>query len=302
MAGRIPREFIDQLLSRIDIVELIDGRVKLKKAGKNYHACCPFHNEKTPSFTVAQDKQFYHCFGCGAHGSAIGFLMEYERMSFPDAIEELAADLGLEVPHEGGTHHGPDNSPVYDILEQAAEFYAQQLRQHPAAPQAVQYLKDRGLSGAIAAEYRLGFAPPGWDNLLGALGKDDKALNALRLAGLISEPEGKRYDRFRERIVFPIRDGRGRIIGFGGRVMGDGSPKYLNSPETPVFHKGRELYGLFEARKATRQFDRIMVVEGYMDVLALAQFGIRNAVATLGTATTPEHLEKLFRATSEVVF
>jgi len=312
MAGMIPQTFIDDLLSRADIVEVINQRVPLKRAGHEYKACCPFHDEKTPSFTVSPTKQFYHCFGCGAHGTALGFLMEYDRLSFPEAIEELASSLGLEVPREDGVPQGPDHRPIYDMLEQAARHYAWQLRHHAEAARAIDYLKRRGLSGGIAAEYRIGFAPPGWDNLLQSLGRTAGDIDRLRDAGLISEPDGKRYDRLRDRIIFPIRDNRGRVVGFGGRVLeggaggsappGKAAPKYLNSPETAVFHKGRELYGLYEARQAVKDLDRLLVVEGYMDVVALAQHGIRNAVATLGTATTADHLDRLYRATPEVVF
>jgi len=303
MAGRIPPEFIDQLLGRVDIVDIIDSRVHLKKAGKDYQALCPFHTEKSPSFTVSQDKQFYHCFGCGAHGTAIGFLMDYEHMSFPEAIEELAHRAGLEVPRSGGpVSKGPDLEPAYRILEQADSFFQRQLRDHPRAGQAVAYLKERGLSGEVAKAFGLGYAPPGWDNLLRTLGRDNDSVQQLVQQGLLVEQPGKRYDRFRDRIMFPIRDRRGRCIGFGGRIMGDDKPKYLNSPETPLFHKGRELYGLFEVRKALRHIDRLLIVEGYMDVIALAQFGIRYAVATLGTATTAEHLELLFRVCRELVF
>jgi len=304
MHGKIPQQFIDELLSRVDIVEVINARVPLKKAGREFQACCPFHGEKTPSFTVSPTKQFYHCFGCGAHGTALGFLMEYDRLSFPEAIEELATQMGMEVPREASFENGPDHRPIYDLLDRVAGFYANQLREHPEAPRAVDYLKQRGLSGEIAGTFRLGFAPPGWDNVLKRFGGDAQKLKVLRDAGLIQEKEGedKRYDRLRDRIIFPIRDGRGRVIGFGGRLLGDGKPKYLNSPETPVFHKGRELYGLYEARQTHRKLEQILVVEGYMDVVALAQFDIRNAVATLGTATTAEHLNRLYRATSELVF
>ena len=302
MAGTIPQHFIDELIARADIVELIGRRVPLKKAGREFQACCPFHSEKTPSFTVSPTKQFYHCFGCGAHGTALGFLMEYDRLSFPEAVEELAGSLGLEVPHEAVFEQGPDRRPLYDLLDRAADYYAQQLRTHPTARQAVDYLQGRGLSGDVAAAYRLGYAPPGWENALKAFGGDNTKIARLRDAGLITEQDGKRYDRLRERIIFPIRDTRGRVIGFGGRLLGEGKPKYLNSPETPVFHKGRELYGLYESRQAEANPPRLLVVEGYMDVIALAQFGIRCAVATLGTATTRDHLEKLYRATSEVVF
>ncbi len=304
MAGRIPPEFIDQLLSRVDIVDVINPRTQLKKAGKDYQALCPFHTEKSPSFTVSQDKQFYHCFGCGAHGSAIGFLMDYDHMSFPEAVEELSEMAGLEVPRESGgtTEAKPDPQPAYQVLEQADRFYRGQLRQHAQAARATEYLKSRGLSGKIAAEFGLGYAPPGWDNLRSQLDKSAGQHRLLVENGLLIEQEQKCYDRFRDRIMFPIRDRRGRTIGFGGRVMGDDKPKYLNSPETPLFHKGHELYGLYEASQALRRIDRLMVVEGYMDVIALAQFGIRYAVATLGTATTGDHLERLFRVCRELVF
>lgn len=306
MAGRIPQSFIDELMTRVDIVEVIDARVPLKKAGREYTARCPFHEEKSPSFTVSPAKQFFHCFGCGAHGTAIGFLMDYEHLEFPEAVEELARGVGMEVEREGGVGPRPpqeDRSALYDVLARADRFFREQLRRHPQARRAVDYLKRRGLSGAIAAEFGIGFAPPGWNNLLQALGDTDAAKEALVTAGLvIRKDNGRLHDRFRDRIMFPIRDRRGRTIAFGGRVLGDESPKYLNSPETPLFHKGRELYGLYEARKALRDIGRLIVVEGYMDAVALAQFGIRYAVATLGTATTHEHLERLFRVTPEVVF
>ncbi|MEW6646764.1 MAG: DNA primase [Pseudomonadota bacterium] len=305
MAGRIPQQFIDELISRVDIVDVIDARVPLKKKGREHVACCPFHNEKTPSFTVSQDKQFYHCFGCGAHGTALGFLMEYEHLDFVEAVEKLAADIGLTVPREGGdnTPRGPSPQPLYELMEQSAQFYQQQLRRHQQRQRAVDYLKKRGLSGEIAAAFGIGYAPDGWDNLLQALGQDKEQQDRLLTVGMLIEKDnGSRYDRFRDRIMFPIRDYRGRVIAFGGRILDKGEPKYLNSPETPIFHKGRELYGLFEAKQALREIPRLLVVEGYMDVVALAQFGIRNAVATLGTAVTKEHLERLFRTTSEVVF
>ena len=303
MTGRIPPEFIEQLLSRVDIVDVIDKRIPLRKAGAEFQALCPFHSEKTPSFTVSPRKQFYHCFGCGAHGTAIGFVMEYDRLSFPDVVQELAREVGLEVPRTGDGERAPDYAPVYELLAGAGEFFRTQLRDHPQAGHAVEYLKDRGLTGAIAKDYAIGYAPPGWDNLIRQLGGAPGAMERLRLAGLISEPSpGRVYDRFRDRVIFPIRDQRGRIVGFGGRVLGDDKPKYLNSPETPVFHKGRELYGLYEARQALREIPSLLVVEGYMDVVALAQHGIRNVVATLGTATTPDHLERLFRVAPEVVF
>ncbi|MBI3777579.1 MAG: DNA primase [Gammaproteobacteria bacterium] len=306
MAGRIPKQFIDELLTRSDIVDVIDSYVPLKKAGKDYKACCPFHEEKTPSFTVSVDKQFYHCFGCGAHGSAIGFLMDYEHMSFVEAVEDLAARAGLKVPKEAGVFTGPDKDSGTDLLEimrEAARFYRQQLREHPQAGRAVDYLKRRGITGEIAHEFGLGFAPDGWDNLLRALGKDDASREALARAGLVVKKDsGGYYDRFRDRVMFPIEDHRGRVVAFGGRVIDKGEPKYLNSPETPLFHKGRELYGLFHAREAIKRENRVLVVEGYMDVVALAQFGVDFAVATLGTATTRDHLERLFRHAPEVIF
>ena len=312
MAGRIPQQFIDDLLNRVDIVEVIDSRVPLKKKGKEYSACCPFHSEKTPSFTVSQNKQFYHCFGCKANGSAIGFLMEYEHLSFPDAIEELARSQGIEVPYEGGQRPDPEvkkaQTDLYDLMQQADQFYQQQLRQHADAQTAVNYLKERGLSGEVAKDFGIGFAPDGWDNLIKAIGNTPEREKALVTAGmLIKKDNGKCYDRFRDRIMFPIRDRRGRCIAFGGRILpkeqpNDKDAKYLNSPETPLFHKGRELYGLYEARQALRDIPRLMVVEGYMDVVALAQFDVRYAVATLGTATTADHLQRLFQLTSEVVF
>ncbi|KPK56702.1 MAG: DNA primase [Thiotrichales bacterium SG8_50] len=305
MAGRIPQEFIDELMNRVDIVEVIDARVPLKKAGREYVACCPFHNEKTPSFTVSSTKQFYHCFGCGAHGTALGFLIEYEHMDFVEAVETLAAQVGLDVPRvAGAARGGSDQHPdLYAITAEADQFFRRQLRHHPQAQRAVDYLKGRGLSGEIAQRYGIGYAPPGWDTLLRTLGDSIERQELLVSAGLlIRKDDNKRYDRFRDRVMFPIRDRRGRTIAFGGRVIGEDTPKYLNSPETPIFHKGRELYGLWEARQALREIPRLLVVEGYMDVVALAQFGINNAVATLGTATTAEHLERLFRITSEVVF
>ncbi len=304
--SRIPQSFIDDLLTRLDIVNVVDSRVKLKKAGKNYSACCPFHQEKTPSFTVSPDKQFYYCFGCGASGNALGFVMEFERHGFIDAVESLAKTAGLEVPKE----RGPDTSKqdfrrkkLFDILDEASQFYQNQLKSHSRKHQAVKYLQDRGLSGHIAKDFGLGYAPPGRDNLLLALGKNEESVSLLIDAGLVihKEEEKKTYDRFRHRITFPIKDTRGRVIGFGGRVLGDDKPKYLNSPETSVFHKGRELYGLHEACKE-RKLERLLVVEGYMDVIALAQYGIRNTVATLGTACGEEHLKLAFRYVSEIIF
>lgn len=306
MAGRIPQTFVDELLDRVDLVELIDSRVKLRKSGKNYMACCPFHDEKTPSFSVNADKQFYHCFGCGVSGNAIGFLMEYERRSFPEAIEYLAQQQGMEVPreqdHDDARHK--QRQEVHGILDRAARYYQEQLRSHPAAGQARDYLKGRGLTGLIAQRFGLGYAPPGWDNLLKALGEAPGERQLLIEAGMLVQKEGqdRYYDRFRERIMFPIRDIRGRVIAFGGRVLTDEKPKYLNSPETEVFHKSRELYGLYEAIQANRHLERLLVVEGYMDVVALAQFEISFATATLGTAASEQHLEKAFRYVPEVVF
>ncbi len=318
MAGLIPQTFIDDLLHRVDIVEVVDKRVPLKKAGKNYQACCPFHNEKTPSFSVQPEKQFFYCFGCGAGGNAIGFVMEYDKVSFPEAVETLARDAGLEVPREESkaeTRRQSENSKLLDCLETASKFYQYQLRQHPAKQSAVNYLKSRGLSGEVARDFALGFAPPGWDNLLSATGTDEEQTKSLLRAGLIIERSKQKeqadetgevergfYDRFRDRIMFPIRDSRGRTVAFGGRVLGDDKPKYLNSPETPVFHKGSELYGLYESKRCNEKFKRLLLVEGYMDVIALAQMGVRNAVATLGTATSEKHLSRMFRAVSEIVF
>ena len=304
MAGRIPQDFIDSLIARSDIVEIIDDRVPLKKAGREYEACCPFHGEKTASFKVSPSKQFYHCFGCGAHGTALGFLMEYERLDFREAIELLAERCGMTVPDTGGPSDGaPDLRPIYELLDHAASWYRRQLREHSGAKAAVDYLKGRGLTGEIARDYGLGFAPPGWDNLLKHLDPEGNKIRLLESAGLVVERTGGGcYDRFRDRIMFPIHDRRGRTIGFGGRVLGDDTPKYLNSPETPVFHKGRELYGRWQAAGRGGRLDRLIVVEGYMDVVALAQHGITNAVATLGTAATPEHLDALFRLTPSIVF
>jgi len=308
MAGMIPQSFIDDLLDRIDIVDTVDSRVKLRKTGKNYSACCPFHDEKTPSFTVSPDKQFYYCFGCGASGNALGFVMDYERLSFPEAIESLARVAGLEVPREvqseAQVKREQERKSIYSLLEKADDFYQQQLRHHPSKHMAVNYLKGRGLDGKTAKDYGVGFAPPGWDNLLKALAQNDDDKHLLIEGGMLihHEQDKKLYDRFRHRIMFPIRDTRGRVIGFGGRVLGDDKPKYLNSPETPVFHKSQELYGLYEARLAYRELPRLLVVEGYMDVVSLAQFGIRYGVATLGTACGEDHLDKAFKYTNEVVF
>ncbi len=312
MAGHIPRSFIDDLLARLDIVDIIDTRVKLKKKGKNYGACCPFHNEKTPSFSVSQEKQFYHCFGCGAHGNAIDFLMEFDRLEFVEAIEELASYLGLDVPREqrsggnGSFQSGPQASSsekrnLYDLMGSIAQFYRNQLKQ-PASKVAIEYLKDRGLSGEIVQKFGIGYVADEWDLVRKNFGQNKENQDMLVTGGmLIENDKGNRYDRFRGRVMFPIRDRRGRVIGFGGRVLGDGTPKYLNSPETPIFHKGKELYGLYEVLQAYREPPQILVVEGYMDVVALAQYGIDYSVASLGTSTTGDHLQVLFRQTSTVV-
>ncbi|OQK16863.1 DNA primase [Methyloprofundus sedimenti] len=302
MAGKIPRSFIDDLLARVDIVDLVDSYVPLKKSGSSYVARCPFHTEKTPSFVVTRNKQLYHCFGCDAGGNAINFLMDYSHLNFVEAVEDLADFVGVPVPRESANRAiKKDNvTEIFQVLEQVAGFYVQQLRENESAKVAIDYLKSRGLSGEIAREYQIGFAPDGWDTLL-------KRFNARQLieAGLaIPKENGSVYDRFRGRVVFPIRDRRsrkGQVLGFGGRVLDDSLPKYLNSPETAVFHKGREVYGLYELLARNSKPERIVVVEGYMDVIALAQFGAACAVATLGTATSKEHLELLFRFSSEIV-
>jgi len=298
MSGSIPDSFIEEVLARSDIVELIERRVPLKRSGSEFQACCPFHDEKTPSFTVSPRKQFYHCFGCGAHGSAIGFLMQYDGLEFRDAVEELARAAGLEVPSSGPRQPRPEAS-LYDVLRDCAKFYLEQLRGHP---EAVEYLKGRGLSGEICRDFEIGFAPAGWDGLIKHLGTDAKKIDLLKRAGMLSIGNSGPYDKFRNRIMFPIHDRRGRVIAFGGRALTDDGPKYLNSPETDLYHKGRELYGLYLARQRSSRLDNIIVVEGYMDVVALAQFGFKNVVATSGTATTPVQVELLFRAADTVVF
>ncbi len=300
MAGRIPQDFIDDLVDRADIVEVIGARVQLKKAGREYKAPCPFHNEKTPSFTVSPQKGFYHCFGCGAHGTVLGFLLEFDRLEFPEAVEELAHITGMTVPRDEQTERRTPSAPVYETLAKAASIYQQALKNDQPASD---YLKDRGLSGETVRDFGIGYAPAGWDFLLQQFPDRDDVRRNLLSAGLIAPRDsGGFYDRFRERVIFPIRDGRGRVVAFGGRITGDGEPKYLNSPETAVFHKGRELYGLYEARRAARDVNAIIVVEGYMDVVSLAGHGVSNAVATLGTATTSDHLKRLFRATRAVTF
>jgi DNA primase len=297
----IPQSFIQDLLHRVDIVDVVDRHVKLKRAGANYVACCPFHSEKSPSFTVSQTKQFYHCFGCGAHGTAISFLMEHTGLGFIDAVKELAQMTGMTVPEvrsDNDSQRREDVEELHEALATAARHFRSQLRD---APNAIDYLKRRGLSGEIAKAYGIGYAPDGWQNLEKAF--SDYSAPVLLTAGLVKQnDEGRRYDVFRNRIMFPIIDVRGHVIGFGGRVLDSGEPKYLNSPETPVFEKGRELYGLFQARRAIRDVGRVIVVEGYMDVVALAQHGVEYAVATLGTATTPQHVQKLLRQTDEIVY
>ncbi|MBY7668469.1 DNA primase [Vibrio anguillarum] len=310
MAGHIPRSFIDDLLARLDIVDIIDARVKLKKKGKNYGACCPFHNEKTPSFSVSQEKQFYHCFGCGVHGNAIDFMMEYERLEFVEAIEELASFVGLEVPREQRSSGHFSSAPkanseekrtLYDLMGSIAQFYRNQLKV-PANRHAIEYLKDRGLSGEIVQKFGIGYIADEWDLVRKNFGQQQESQEMLVTGGmLIENDKGNRYDRFRGRIMFPIRDRRGRVIGFGGRVTGDGTPKYLNSPETPIFQKGKELYGLYDVMQAYREPPQVLVVEGYMDVVALAQYGVDYSVASLGTSTTGDHLQLLFRQTNTVV-
>lgn len=308
MAGQIPQRFIDDLLARVDVVEVVGERVPLKKAGRNYSGLCPFHQEKTPSFTVSADKQFYHCFGCGAHGNALRFLMEYDKLRFPEAVEQLAARQGIEVPREGADDPRAQarerkRQEGVNLLELSASFFRERLKM-PEGQAAREYLARRGLSSEVQRDFGIGYAPDDWEALKRHLGQRGIPEPVQVEYGLLvhREESGRTYDRFRDRVMFPIRDVRGRTIAFGGRVLGDAKPKYLNSPETPVFHKGRELYGLFEARQANPRLERVVIVEGYMDVVALAQFGIRNAVATLGTSTSEDHLARLFRLVSEVVF
>ncbi len=298
----IPPDFIQQLLARVDIVDVVDKHVKLKKAGQNYSACCPFHNEKSPSFSVSPQKQFYHCFGCGAHGSAISFLMEYAGMGFRDSVRELAEGVGLTMPQEANSgesiERAREAASLGEVMSAARDFYRRELKN---SSKAIEYFKGRGVSGEIAAKFGLGYAPDDWQGLKGAV--EDYTAGALSECGLvIDNDEGRRYDRFRDRVMFPILDQRGNVIGFGGRIIGQGEPKYLNSPETPLFEKGRELYGLFQARRSIRDQQTAIVVEGYMDVVALAQNGVENAVATLGTATTPTHVLKLLRMADNLVF
>jgi len=306
MAGRIPQPFIDEVVARSDIVEIIGARVPLKKSGREYKACCPFHSEKSPSFWVSPDKQFYHCFGCGAHGTVVGFLMQYEKLGFLDAVADLAERAGLELPREAQSAREPGGGDLYDVMARASRFFEQNLAD---SPRARGYLDSRGIDAPTCAKFALGYAPDSWNALLNRFGTHEDERRRLLQAGLIIERDAHAaraqagfYDRFRDRLMFPIRDSRGRVLAFGGRVIDQGEPKYLNSPETPLFHKGRELYGLYEARQARTDFKRLMIVEGYMDVVRLHQAGITYAVATLGTATTQEHLHKIFRITSELAF
>lgn len=307
MAGKIPREFIDDLLARTDIVEIVDSRVKLKKSGKNFSACCPFHNEKTPSFTVSQDKQFYHCFGCGVHGNAISFIMEFDRLEFVEAIDELARLHGLEVPREQGSgrEFKPQNREQtdsdYALMEKVTRYFQHQFKHHKNGASAISYLKQRGLSGEIVKQWEIGYAPPEWDGVLNTFGSTASSRTQLIDLKLINQNDnGKQYDFFRGRIMFPIRDKRGRVCGFGGRIIEGDGPKYLNSPETRIFHKGYELFGYYHTRQQ-RNIERVMIVEGYMDVVALSQFGIDYATAALGTATTQEHMAMIMRSHHEIV-
>jgi len=299
----IPQSFIQELLNRLDIVDVVERYVPLKKAGANYVACCPFHNEKTPSFSVSPAKQFYHCFGCGAHGSAISFVMEHQGLSFPEAVEDLAKHIGLPVPHESTQREQETRAAqaagLPEMMQQALHYYREQLKH---SEKAIAYFKGRGVSGEIAARFGLGYAPEGWQNLEQVFGDYTQSTTLLETGLIIENDEGRRYDRFRDRVMFPILNVRGNVIGFGGRVLGAGEPKYLNSPETALFQKGQELYGLFQARNAIRASGRVLVVEGYMDVVALVQHGVAYAVATLGTATTPVHVQKLLRVADEIIF
>ena len=305
--GNIPRAFIDDLLHRADIVQVIQQRLPLKKAGANYKACCPFHSEKTPSFNVNPQKQFYHCFGCGASGDVLKFIMAYDGLSFVEAVEQLAGFYGMEVPFEKPSEQALEQQKqqqtLYDVMHQVTKYYRHQLREHPQSDRAKAYLKQRGLNAEVAKAFVIGYAPNGWQNLQSGLKADAHLTQQLiELGMLVKKETGRIYDRFRDRIMFPIRDLRGRVIAFGGRILTDEQPKYLNSPETPIFHKSDILYGLYEMKQSRQSFDHIIVVEGYMDVVALAQFGVGNAVATLGTATTEAHLKLLFRQVNEIVF
>lgn len=311
MTGRIPKGFIDDVVARTDIIDLIDAKVPLKKAGKNYQAFCPFHNEKSPSFSVSPEKQFYHCFGCGAHGNAIGFLMEYEQLEFVEAIEELARLHSIDVPREDNGTGKQKKYPTvsreqkqsdYELMELAAKFFQHNLKHDQNSKAVIDYLKNRNLSGEICQRYGIGYAPDSWDSILKSLGKTKvQQQQLIDLKVLNQNDSGRTYDFFRKRVMFPIRDKRGRVVGFGGRVIDDSTPKYLNSPETRIFHKGNELYGFYQAKQANQNLTRVLIVEGYMDVVSLAQQGISYSVAALGTATTPEHMQLLFRSTRQVI-
>ena len=300
MAGLIPQNFIDDLIARVDIVEIMGSRIQIKKAGKEFKAVCPFHDDSNPSLTISPSKGFYHCFSCGAHGTAVGFLMNYEHLSFIEAIESLASSLGVEIPYEQNQQPIKKNNNLYDLLAEIQAHYQLLLKKNSGA---IEYLKNRGITGDVAKRFNVGFAPPGWRNILDKYGTSKNGTSELLKLGLIIQKDNNNYyDRFRERIMFPIRDNRGRYIGFGGRILNQEQPKYLNSPETPLFHKGRELYGLYECQQALRNIQKIVVVEGYMDVISLAQHGIDYAVASMGTATTDDHFNRLFRLTDYIYF
>ena len=303
--NKIPQHVIDQIRDTAEIYDIVSEYVDLQQRGNNFFGLCPFHNEKTPSFSISPNKEIFHCFGCGANGTAISFLMDYNRMEFLEVIEDLASKAGLEVPHEGGQLSSNDGlTELYELMELIVRYYRTQLKDHPESKRAIDYLKNRGITGELASTFELGYAPPGWDNLITNFGASQEALNRLDKLGMIilRNTGGGYYDRFRDRIIYPIRDHRSRIIGFGGRTLGDDNPKYLNSPETPIFHKGRELYGLPQAKQLSKENQKIFVVEGYMDVLALAQFDIPNVVATLGVACTADHLNRLYRYVDQVIF
>ena len=300
MSGLIPQHFIDDLIARVDIVEVMGNRIQLKKAGKEFKSVCPFHDDSNPSLTISPVKGFYHCFSCGAHGTAVGFLMNYEHLSFVEAIESLASNLGIEIPYEKNQQPIKKNNNLFDLLERIQAHYQLELKNDEPA---IEYLKNRGITGKIAKRFNVGYAPSGWRNIMDSFGKSSTEIEKLTTLGLvIPKDNNNHYDRFRERIMFPIRDNRGRFIGFGGRILNQDQPKYLNSPETPLFHKGRELYGLYECQQALRKIERLVVVEGYMDVISLAQHGIDYAVASMGTATTDDHFNRLFRLTDYIYF
>jgi DNA primase len=300
MSGLIPQHFINDLVSRVDIVDVLSKRIDLKKAGKEFKAVCPFHNDKNPSLTISPSKGFYHCFSCGAHGTALGFLMEYEHLSFVEAIESLASDLGLEVPYEKSSKPIKQNNDLFLMMEKLQKKFQDNLKNESKA---IKYLKERGIDGTTAKKFGIGYAKKGWRNILDEFGKNEKQINLLTSLGLIiKKSDNSYYDRFRDRIIFPIRDARGRFIGFGGRVFNDEQPKYLNSPETSLFHKGKELYGLYECQQSMRDIDKLIVVEGYMDVIGLSQNGVEYAVASMGTATTNDHFNRLFRLTDSIFF